>query len=70
MASIKAIPNLPASSRMQMPAGSDATSSIIKEFGGMKKGKAASAIKSGGIASKITGTAKGKTGMKGSNPYC
>jgi len=70
MASVKAIPNLPASSRMQMPAGSDNTSSIIREMGGMKKGKATDSIKGGGVASKITGTAKGKTGMKGSNPYC
>lgn len=68
MAKNKAIPSLPGSSRMQMPMTTDMTSGIIKETGGMK-GKAISAVKSGSVASKLVGTAKGKTGMKGMNPY-
>jgi hypothetical protein len=34
----KATPNLPASSRMQMPSGGGSLSGKIKEVGGMKKG--------------------------------
>lgn len=61
----KNTPNLPGSSRMQMPSTGDKLGSKISEYGGMKNGKAAAAIKSGSIAMKT----KGKTGMKGANPY-
>jgi len=61
------VPNLPASSRMQMPTTGG---SLTKGFSGIKNGKATASIKQGGVASKTTGTAKGKSGMKGSNPYC
>lgn len=64
MAKIKDTPNLPGSSRMQMPAGSDKTSSIAK-------GKAGIGGSSKGVAKQVMSMAsKGKTGMKGSNPYC
>jgi hypothetical protein len=69
MAKITATPNLPASSRMQMPTTGGNLSKEISKYGGMKNGKATASIKQGGVASKITSTAKGKTGMKGSNPY-
>jgi hypothetical protein len=69
MAKTKATPSLPSSSRMQMPMTTDMTASIIRETGGMK-GKAISAVKSGSVASKLVGSAKGLKGMKGSNPYC
>ena len=42
---------------------------MLDSIGGMKNGKATASIKQGGVASLVTSTAKGKTGMKGSNPY-
>jgi len=55
MAKIKSTPNLPASSRMQMPSGNGGNlSGMIKETGGMKAGS------SKGTASKIVAKAKGK----------
>lgn len=68
MAKIKDAPNLPGSSRMQMPMTSNATSSIIKETGGMK-GKAISTVKSGSVSTKLVSEAKGKKGVKKMNPY-
>lgn len=50
----KATPNLPASSRMQMPSGgAKATGKMIKETGGMKGG-------SKGATKKVMASAKGK----------
>jgi len=50
----KATPNLPASSRMQMPSsGAKATGKMIKETGGMKGG-------SKGATKKVMAAAKGK----------
>lgn len=64
MAKTKATPNLPKSSVMQMPVGSGGTSSLIKEKGGM-------AGSSKGVAKRVMSLAsKGKSPMKGSNPYC
>ena len=54
---MKDTPNLPGSSRMQMPSTSVASSGI--------KLKA----DSNGVTRKVTKAASGK-GMKGSNPYC
>jgi len=51
----KATPNLPSSSRMQMPSGGGNLNSKIKETGGMK-GKS-------GTTSKVMAAAKGK-GLK------
>lgn len=51
----KSTPNLPASSRMQMPSGGDKLGGKIKETGGMK-GKS-------GTTSKVMAAAKGK-GLK------
>lgn len=63
MAKEKDTPNLPGSSRMQMPStGGGNTNSMIKETGGM-------AVGSKGTSKRVTGAASGK-GMKGSNPYC
>lgn len=70
MAKTKDVPNLPASSVMQMPNTGGSLSKQISEYGGMKSGKATASVKSGGVSSKIIRNAKGKTGMKGSNPYC
>jgi hypothetical protein len=64
MAKTKGTPNLPGSSRMQMPAGSNGTSSIIKEKGGMTGGSKGATKKVMALAS------KGKSAMKSSNPYC
>ena len=62
MANQKDTPNLPGSSRMQMPSGSaSGTNRLIKEDGGLKKN-------SNGITRKITAAASGK-GMGGKNPY-
>jgi len=64
MAKEKDTPNLPGSSRMQMPStgsGSSSTNGLIKETGGMASG-------SKGTSKRILGAAS-KTGMKGSNPY-
>lgn len=69
MAKTKDTPNLPASSRMQMPTTGDKLGSRITEHGGMAKGKAGAVVKAGGAASLVSKT-KGKMGMKGSNPYC
>ena len=56
MAKEKDTPNLPGSSRMQMPSSSG--NSAPKITGA-----------SGPISKKVINSAKGK-GMKGSNPYC
>jgi len=56
----KATPNLPASSRMQMPSGGGNLNSKIKEVGGMKK--------KSGTTSKIMSAAKGK-GMTKKKAY-
>lgn len=53
MAKIKSTPNLPASSRMKMPGGSDQLSSKIKEIGGMSKGA--------GATKKVMAAAKNKS---------
>lgn len=52
----KVTPNLPGSSRMQMPSGGGNLSGIIKETGGMKGGGAKGKTKMGG--SKGKGMAK------------
>ena len=63
MAKVKDTPNLPGSSRMQMPStGGNGTNSLIKETSGMAKS-------STGPTRKVMAAAKG-TGMKGTNPYC
>lgn len=64
MAKKQDTPNLPGSSRMQMPMTSDKTSGFIKETGGMAKGS------SNGATRKVIVAAKGKSGMKSMNPYC
>jgi hypothetical protein len=61
MAKIKDTPNLPASSRMQMPSTSG---SMTKQTSG-KMGS-----NSGSVTSKVMSAAKAGKGMKGSNPYC
>lgn len=58
MAKIKSTPNLPASSRMQMPSGGGKMSYKMKEVGGMKKGgsttkKVMAAASKGGLKSKM-----------------
>jgi hypothetical protein len=64
MANQKDTPNLPASSRMQMPSTSgNGTNGLIKETGGMMNGN------SNGATRKVTKAASGK-GMAGKNPYC
>ena len=57
----KSTPNLPASSRMQMPSGSGKMASKIKETGGMKGGS------KGGTTKKVMATASkgGKMAKKG-----
>lgn len=55
MAKVKDTPNLPGSSRMQMPMSSG---SAPKKLGGSKK-----------VTDKVMASAKGK-GMKGKNTYC
>ena len=69
MAKIKATPNLPGSSIMQMPSTSVSASSIATGKNAMS-GKAISDVKSGSVSSKLVGHLRGKKGMKGSNPYC
>jgi len=69
MAKVKDTPNLPGSSRMQMPSTGDKLGSKLSNSGGIANGKASAAIKAGGAASLVSKT-KGKTGMKSSNPYC
>lgn len=62
MANQKDTPNLPSSSRMQMPStGGNATSGLIKENSGMSNGNKVSKKVMSGALSK---------GMKGTNPYC
>jgi hypothetical protein len=62
MAKEKDTPNLPGSSRMQMPStGGNGTNGLIQEHGGM-------ANSSKGVTKRILTAAKG-TGMKGKNPY-
>lgn len=62
MAKQKDTPNLPLSSRMQMPSGNGGNlNGLIKETGGLSKGK--------GVAKKVLSAANG-TGMKTKNPYC
>jgi hypothetical protein len=63
MAKTKDTPKLPGSSRLQAPSTTDRTSGIIKEMSGMAKGKSES------VSSRLVSSAKGKTGMKGMNPY-
>ena len=55
MGKVKDTPNLPGSSRMQMPSSGGGTP---KKLGGSKK-----------VTNKVMAAAKG-TGMKGKNPYC
>lgn len=69
MAKNQAVPNLPGSSRMQMPSTSVSASNIATDKNSMS-GKAISDVKSGGVATKLVGHLKGKKGMKGMNPYC
>ena len=65
MAKIKDTPNLPASSRMQMPStGGNSLSKESMEYGGLNKGGS-----KGSATGKVMSGAKGK-GIKGSNPYC
>lgn len=64
MAAIKDTPNLPSSSRMQMPStGGSGTTGLIKETGGLKNGGS-----NKGTSKKILSAASG-TGLKKSNPY-
>lgn len=67
--SIKAGPNLPSSSIMQMASTGGSLTKQTTEYGGMKRGKATENVKKVGVASKITGSAVGKKGIKGTNPY-
>lgn len=60
MAKTKDTPNLPGSSRMQMPMSSGNS---------MVSSKTTAQIKSSGHSTKIVSAAKGKTGIKKSNPY-
>lgn len=60
----KSTPNLPGSSRMQMPSTGDKLGKKIS----ISNGKASAAIKAGGAASLVS-KAKSKTGMSKSNPY-
>lgn len=57
----KSTPNLPGSSRMQMPSGGDQLGGKIKETGGMKGGS------KGGTTKKVMAAAKkgGKMAKKG-----
>lgn len=57
MAKTKSTPNLPASSRMQMPSGGGNLNGLIKETGGMAK-------KSGSTTKKVMAGAKGKSMTK------
>lgn len=63
MAKEKDTPNLPGSSRMQMPStGGNGTNGLIKEHGGLKGG-------SKGTSKRVLTAASG-TGLKKKNPYC
>ena len=59
---MKDTPNLPASSRMQMPNGNGGNISMAKKVGTMSG-------KSNGTANRVLGAASG-TGLKSKNPYC
>jgi len=61
---MKSVPNLPASSRMQMPSSSSGKSVMAA-----KNGKATATVKSGGVAKLVTASKSGG-GLKKSNPYC
>ena len=62
MGKVKDTPNLPGSSRMQMPStGGGSTNGLIKETGGMSG--------SGKGTSKRVLTAASGTGLKKANPY-
>ena len=62
MAKEKNTPNLPGSSRMQMPStGGNSTNGLIKETGGMSSG-------SKGTSKRVLSSASG-TGLKKANPY-
>ena len=62
MAKEKNSPNLPGSSRMQMPStGGSGTNGLIKERGGMASG-------SKGTSKRVLSNASG-TGLKKANPY-
>ena len=62
MAKEKDTPNLPGSSRMQMPStGGNGTNGLIQDHGGMSNN-------SKGVTKRILTAAKG-TGMKEKNPY-
>jgi len=63
MAKEKDTPNLPGSSRMQMPnTGGSGTNGLIKETSGMATG-------SKGTSRRVLMSASG-TGLKKKNPYC
>lgn len=63
MAKEKDTPNLPGSSRMQMPnTGGGSVNGLIKETGGMTFSKK-------GTSKRVLNAATG-TGLKKSNPYC
>lgn len=64
MAKIKDTPNLPGSSRMQMPSTGGSMGKAITEYGGLKSSKG------GSTTSKVMSAAKAGKSMKGSNPYC
>lgn len=62
MSKVQSTPNLPGSSRMQMPStGGTGTNGLIKETSGMNK-------KSSGASKKLMASASGK-GMGKSSPY-
>jgi hypothetical protein len=56
----KATPNLPASSRMQMPSGGSSLKGMVKDKAKNMAGKSGAAIKAGGVAKKMVDKAKGK----------
>lgn len=63
MAKEKDTPNLPGSSRMQMPStGGGSVNGLVKEAGGMVGSNK-------GTSKRIIGAATGK-GLKKTNPYC
>jgi len=58
MAKTKSTPNLPASSRMQMPSGNGGNmKGVVKEVGGM-------AGKTGSVTKRVMSAAKGKSMIK------
>ena len=63
MAKEKDTPNLPGSSRMQMPStGGGSVNGLIKDTAGMT-------FSNKGTSKRVLGAASG-TGLKKSNPYC